>query len=180
MLYYFKAFHIVGFVAWFAGLFYLVRMFVYHVEAQEAASPRREILSTQFALMERRVFRIICTPALVLTWLMGLSMLWLHGLEWFRANLWMHHKLALLLLLTGYHFWCGRLIRRLGKGERPFSSFQFRLLNELPTLFLVLIVFLAVLRDSLHPLKLLMGVAVFGFGLFLLARWYKRRREGAA
>ncbi|RMF21886.1 MAG: TIGR00701 family protein, partial [Bacteroidetes bacterium] len=165
------------FVAWFAGLFYLVRMFVYHVEAQQAASPRREILSAQFSLMERRVYRIICTPALVLTWIFGLSMLWLHGLEWFRANLWMHHKLALLLLLTGYHFWCGRLIPRLQQGAVPFTSFQFRLLNELPTLFLVFIVFLAVLRDSLHPLKLLAGVTGFGVGLFLIARWYKKRRE---
>ena len=176
MILYLKAFHIVGFVAWFAGLFYLVRMFVYSAEALEKAEPERSILSKQFILMEWRVYKIICNPAMVLTWVCGLGMLYLYGTEWLKANPWMHLKLFLLILLTGYHHFCKRIIQKIEKGETTFSSFQFRLLNELPTIFLLSIVLLAVLRNSLNFLYAFLGVLAFGFVLYIFAKMYKKHR----
>ena len=173
----FKALHIVGFVAWFAGLFYLVRMFVYHVEAFDKPQPERDILARQFNLMEWRVYKIICNPAIVLTWLFGLAMLYLHGLEWLKVNWWMHAKLVLLLAFSGYHGYCKKIIKRLEKGERPMTSFQFRLLNEVPTLFLVLIPLLAVFKNGFNVWYTLTGMLGFGLLLFAGAKFYKRKRE---
>lgn len=177
MILYLKAFHIVGFVAWFAGLFYLVRMFVYSAESMEKQEPERTILSKQFILMEWRVYKIICNPAMVLTWACGLGMLFLYGTEWLVANPWMHIKLTLLVLMTGYHHFCKRVIKKIEKGETTFNSFQFRLLNELPTLFLISIVLLAVLKNSLNFLYAFLGVLLFGFLLFIFAKMYKKHRE---
>ncbi len=177
MLLLFKAFHIIGFVAWFAGLFYLVRMFVYHVESALKPEPERGILTAQYALMERRVYRIICTPAMVITWMFGLGMLGHYGWMWLAANgNWMYPKLALLLGLTVYHFWSGGLIRRLGSGSIPYTSFQFRLLNEVPTLFLVAIVLLAVFRNTLDVVLAFLGLLLFGQLLYAGARLYRRQR----
>jgi protoporphyrinogen IX oxidase len=173
----FKSLHIVGFVAWFAGLFYLVRIFVYHVEALAKPQPERDVLASQFNLMEWRVYRIILGPAVVLTWACGTIVLFLHGGDWFRENWWMHIKLLLLVLLTGYHHSCKGIIKKLEQGEVPFTSFQFRLLNEVPTLFLVSIVLLAVFRNSLNAFYAFGGILAFGFLLFAAAKMYRRARE---
>ena len=172
----FKSIHIVGFVAWFAGLFYLVRMFVYTVEARDRPQPERDILEKQFNLMQWRVYKIICNPAMMLTWTCGLVMLHLYGLEWLKSNGWMHIKLLLLALLTAYHVYCKKLIGKLEKGETPMSSFQFRLFNEVPTILLVTIVLLAVYRNGLHPVYAIGGILVFGLLMFLGARLYKKMR----
>jgi putative membrane protein len=180
MLFFFKAIHVVGFVAWFAGLFYLVRIFVYHVEAFDKEQPERDILTKQYNLMEWRVYKIIINPAMMLTWTCGLVMLYLHGLEWLKVNPWMHVKLLLLVLLTGYQVWMKRSIRKLELGERPYSSFQFRLLNELPTIFLLSIALLAVYRNTLDFLYAFLGIIGFAMLLFMGAKLYKRSREQAA
>jgi len=176
-LFFFKSLHFVGFVAWFAGLFYLVRMFVYHVEAFDRPQPERDILARQYNLMEWRVYRIILGPAVVLTWVCGVAMLVLHGAEWLKMNWWMHIKLVLLLLLTGYHHSCKGIIRKLERGERPYTSFQFRLMNEVPTLLLVAIVLLAVYRNAFNIWYTLLGIVGFGFLMFAGAKLYKRSRE---
>jgi protoporphyrinogen IX oxidase len=173
----FKSLHIVGFVAWFAGLFYLVRIFVYHVEALAKPQPERDVLVSQFQLMEWRVYRIICRPAMLLTWICGGAMLYIHGWDWLRENWWMHIKLVLLLLLSGYNDSCASIIRKLERGEVPFTSFQFRLLNEVPTLFLVAISLLAVYRNGLNALYAFGGILAFGFLLFAAAKMYRRSRE---
>lgn len=172
----FKSLHIVGFVAWFAGLFYLVRMFVYHVEALGKTEPEKGVLSQQFNLMEWRVYRIICNPAMAITWLFGAGMLFIHGYGWLVASWWMQIKLGLLGLLTVYHFWCKGLVKRLETGKMPYTSFQFRLLNEVPTLFLVAIVLLAVYKNAFNVWYALAGMAGFGFLLFAGAKLYKRAR----
>ncbi len=174
----FKSLHIIGFVAWFAGLFYLVRMFVYDVEAEERPEPERGILKKQFNLMEWRVYRIICNPAMMITWAFGLAMLFWNGLDWLAANGWMHLKLLLLVGLTIYHLWTKRIIKQLESGGLPYSSFQFRLWNEVPTLFLVAIVLLAVYRNTLNFVYAFLGILVFGLLLFLGAKAYKRARTG--
>jgi protoporphyrinogen IX oxidase len=188
-LLFFKALHVVGFVAWFAGLFYLVRMFVYHEEAAEKAEPERGILQRQFNLMEWRVYRIICNPAMMITWGAGLLMLGLGIYSRAVPNYlageignagWMHVKLFLLVLMTVYHLWTKRLIKRMEAGERPFSSWQYRLLNELPTLFLLTISYIAVYGKGgmLNYLYLFGGLVLFIGLLYLGARAYKRRRMG--
>lgn len=179
MILYLKAFHIVGFVAWFAGLFYLVRMFVYHVEAQDKSQPEKDILSKQFILMQGRVYKIICNPAMMFTWACGLGMLsyyYFYHEGWFEANTWIYPKLFLLGLLTAYHIWCKHIVAQLAAGDFKFSSFQFRLLNEVPTLFLLSISLLAVLKNSLHFFYSFLGVIAFGLVLYFAAKAYKRSR----
>lgn len=172
---FFKSFHIIGFVAWFAGLFYLVRMFVYHSEANEKPEAIREDWKKQFTLMQWRVFKIIATPAMVITWICGLSMLAINPAIFQQS--WIYAKLILLVLMVVYHFYCKKIIQNQERGIGTYNSFQFRLLNELPTLFLVAIVILAVLKDFVNFLMLFGGILIFGFLLYLSAKAYKNRRE---
>ena len=172
----FKALHIVGFTAWFGGLFYLVRILVYKREAYDKINPQKDILLAQYKIMSDRVYRIICNPGMMLTWTFGLVMLYLYGWDWFKVNSWIHIKLLLLMGLTVYHLYCKKLIKNLNNGIVDLSSFQYRLLNEVPTLFLVSIVLLAVFRNMLHFGLAFIGVLGFGVILFLFARLYKRSR----
>jgi protoporphyrinogen IX oxidase len=186
-LYFFKALHVVGFVAWFAGLFYLVRMFVYHEEAAQQEAPQRSILQQQFILMQRRVYGIICQPAMVITWLAGLAMLAIGLFSKSMINYldpslgtagWMYIKLLLLALLTIYHLWSGQLIGKLAAGQRPFSSWQYRLLNEFPTIFLAAISFIAVYgkMGALNYFYLFGSIAAFVGLLYFGARKYRKAR----
>ncbi len=177
MTYYpfFKAFHIIGFVTWFAGLFYLVRMFVYHAETDQKPLILQEDWRKQFTLMQWRVYKIISTPAMVITWFFGLSMLYVNPT--ILDQTWIKIKLVLLVLMVIYHFYCRAIIVKQEKSEDSRDSFNYRLLNELPTLFLVAIVLLAVVRDFLDFLKLFGGVLAFGILLFIFAKMYKKRRE---
>lgn len=145
--YWFKAFHIVGFVSWFAGLFYLARLFVYHAEADLEPEPAQSILKKQYTLMEKRLYGIITTPAMVLTVLMAGGILSTQPM--LIKQPWLHVKIVLVALLIGYHFFCRRIIRRLEAGEVTLSAQQFRWLNELPTIFLVVIVLLAIFKNNL-------------------------------
>ncbi len=175
LLYYFKAFHIIGAVAWFGGLFYLVRIFVYHVEADQKPDNQQAAFKAQFALMEQRAYKIICNPAMMITWFCGLTMTYLNPDYWTMG--WFHIKFALLVLLSAYHLWCKGMIQKLATGHQPYTSFQFRLLNELPTIFLVSIVLLGVLKDALNSIYAFGGVLLFGLSLFIFAKLYKNSRE---
>jgi protoporphyrinogen IX oxidase len=140
----FKAFHIVFVVSWMAGLFYLVRLFVYHADANRDQEPRRGILAPQYALMERRLYDIITTPAMVLTWITAAVMLWLQpGL---LHEPWLQAKGLLVLLLTAYHGLCKRVMRELAAGSISRTGEFFRLANEGPTLILVLVSVLVTLK----------------------------------
>ena len=172
----FKTIHIIGFVAWFAGLFYLVRMFVYHTEAFDDEEPKQSILRERYALMEDRVYRIICTPSLVITWIAGMSIIYLYGLEWLKVNYWLHAKLVLLILLTIYHFYCKTIYLKLRKRKTAFSSFQFRVFNELPTLFLITIVILAVFKNMTNAVYAILIVILLGILFYIFAKAYQRIR----
>jgi len=174
---YLKAFHIVGFVAWFAGLFYLVRMFVYHTEAYDYEEPKKDILRSQFNLMEWRVYSIICNPAMMITWTFGLLMIYFYGFEWFKVNHWLHFKILLLILMTGYHLYCKSLIRKLEKGKTGFSSTKFRLFNEVPTLFLILISSIAVFKNGTNPLILVVSIVGVILLLVVMTKIYKNIRD---
>jgi len=143
----FKAFHIVGIVVWFAGLFYMVRLFVYHVEANEQPEPDRTILQKQYQIMEKRLYSIITTPGMVVTVVMAIAMLILA--PDLLKETWLHVKLTLVALLIGYHHYCARLMKQMAAGKFTWGSQQLRWLNEVPTIFLVVIVLLAVFKNQL-------------------------------
>ena len=143
----FKSFHIVGFTVWFAGLFYLVRLFIYHVEANEKPEPARSILKEQYQIMEKRLYSIITTPGMLVTIAMAIGIISTEP-EIIHQR-WLHIKLGLVALLICYHFYCSSLMKKLAVDECKWSSQQLRGLNELPTLFLVAIVLLAIFKDSL-------------------------------
>jgi len=179
MILYFKALHVFGFVAWFAGLFYLVRMFVYHVESGQKPEPDRSILQAQFTLMQKRVYKIICNVAAILTWSCGTAMIMLHGKDWFVMNTWLHIKLVLLFILTGYHYYCKLVIARLERGEEVMSAFGFRLFNEVPSILLLTIVLLATLRSMEEFVLTLPYILAFGVAIYFIAKIYKRVRGKA-
>jgi putative membrane protein len=132
-----KALHIVFMVTWFAGLFYLPRLFVYHAMADDTVSVER------FKVMERKLFFGIMTPGAVLTIGFGL---WL-WLGWFRgAGGWLHAKMALVALLAAYHLWCYRLMRDFAAGRNRRSHVWFRWFNEVPVILLIATVVLVVLK----------------------------------
>ena len=125
--------------------------------------------------MQWRVYKMIATPAMVITWVCGISMLIINPAV--LQGVWMHIKLSLLVLLAAYHFYCKRVIVLQEKGVDKGTSINYRLLNELPTLFLVTIVLLAVLRDLQDFGKLFGGILIFGLVLFFFVKMYKNKRE---
>ena len=132
-----KSLHVIFMVTWFAGLFYLPRLFVYHALAEDAVSVQR------FLVMERKLFWGIMTPGAVLTIAFGL---WL-WLGWFRdASAWLHAKVALVALLVVYHLWCLRLLRAFAAGRNTKSHLWYRWFNEVPVLILIATVLLVVLK----------------------------------
>ena len=133
-----KAFHIIAVVCWFAGLFYLPRLFVYHAMSSDSISQER------FTIMERKLYRGIMHPSLVATLLLGISMLYMNP-ALLKAG-WMHVKLTLVALLIIYHFYLGAIYKRFAQGENQKSHVFYRWFNELPVLFLVAIVLLAILK----------------------------------
>ena len=145
--YWFKAFHLIGIVVWFAGLFYLVRLFVYHAEAEQEPEPARSILKKQYGIMEQRLYSIITTPGMILTVAMAIGLISTEP-EILKSS-WLHIKLAFVVLLIGYHHFCKSIMKKLEKGECKWTGQQFRALNEAPTILLVLIVLLAVFKNSL-------------------------------
>ena len=133
-----KAFHIVAIVTWFAGLFYLPRLFVYHAAADDAASRER------FKVMERKLYRGIMLPSMIATLVFGISLLVLSP-EWMKQG-WMHTKLALVVLLIGYHHMCGAFLKRFAADSNTRSHVFFRWFNEAPVLVLLAIVILVVVK----------------------------------
>jgi protoporphyrinogen IX oxidase len=145
--FWFKAFHIIGVVVWFAGLFYLVRLFIYHAEANEEPEPAQSILKNQYGLMEKRLYHIITNPGMVVTVVMAAGLLTTEP-EVLKQG-WLHVKLAFVAFLLAYHFYCGYLMRQLAVDACGWTGQQLRALNEAPTLLLLVIVLLAVFKNSL-------------------------------
>jgi protoporphyrinogen IX oxidase len=133
------AFHIIAVVAWFAGLFYLPRLFVYHTTAEDQAGRER------FEMMESKLYRVIMRPAMIASIVLGVMLL---VLAWqaFAAAGWIWAKLAGVVALVGYHHYCGRLIRDFAAGQNRHSEKFYRLFNELPTVLLIIIVILVVVK----------------------------------
>ncbi len=171
----FKSFHIVGFTVWFAGLFYLVRLFIYHVEANDKPEPARSILKKQYQIMEKRLYSIITTPGMLLTIAMAAGIISTEP-EIIHER-WLHIKIGLVVLLLGYHHYCKTLMKKLAVDECKWSGQQLRALNELPTLFLVAIVLLAIFKNGL-PTDIT-GYLIVGLVVLMAAtiQLYARKRR---
>ena len=167
-----KALHIIGFTCWFAGLFYVVRLFVYHAEAAAQPPHARDVLWPQLELMQARLWNIITVPAMWVTLGAGLSMLWLKG----SLEPWLHVKLGLLGLLVIYHLYCGHIRRRQRARSCRWTPRGLRVFNEGATLLLVAIVFLAVKKDTLSMWSAMGGLLALGVALMIGIRVYRRLR----
>jgi len=172
-----KALHIIFLVCWFSGLFYIVRLFIYHTEAQQLEHTERTILSRHFITMESRLWWIITTPAMILTVFFGLSMLIYPGHTYLIYQPWMHVKLGFVVLLIFYHLCCQRIFSQLRQNQFRWSSQQLRIWNEIATLLLVAIVFIAITKSAMNWWKGLVGFILVAVSLFILIRVYKRIRK---
>lgn len=174
---YIKALHIIFIVTWFAGLFYIVRLFIYMMEAHESASePARSILLNQYKVMAKRLWFGITWPSAALTLLMGASLLFSYGYHRAMPQ-WLWIKLAFVVGLYAYHFKCHQLFRQLQEDKKIWSSQKLRIWNEVATVFLIAIVFLVILRSTLSMAYGLLGLILFSALLMLAIRVYKKMRE---
>jgi putative membrane protein len=172
---YVQAVHIIFVVSWMAGLFYSVRLFIYHTEANDKPEQERLILQQEYQKIEHKLWHIITTPAMVLTVLAGITMLVINpGL---LKMPWMHVKLAFVIGLLAYHFICQRIMNQLKNGVFKLSSFKLRLWNEVATIFLVAIVFTVVLKSAVDWLYGLFGLLLFSTVIMMAVKWYKSYRK---
>ena len=136
----FKSLHLISVISWMAGLLYLPRIFVYHVENFE----KKETIKI-FETMERKLYNYIMRPAMILSWLFGFILIYLNGLE-SLASLWLQIKLVLVFILTIYHEYLGKCLRNLRDGSDNKSSKFYRIINEIPTILLILTVFVVIFK----------------------------------
>ena len=178
----FKTLHIVGVVVWFAGLFYLVRLFIYHVEADEMDPDLSLAFKSQYGLMEKRLANIITTPGMIVAVTMAIGLLVAQP-TWLQQG-WMHVKLAFVAALLVYHWFCYRLMGQLQAGHCQWSGQQLRALNELPTLLLVIVVMLVVFKSQFPTSAatwFIVGLVVFmAASIQLYARWRRLKAESIA
>ena len=172
---YIKALHLIFVITWFAGLFYLPRLFIYHIEARKKPREVSDILIAQFKIMEKRLWYIITWPSAILAILFALWLLYLIPSWLFQS--WMLIKIGFVVILLIYHIKTHNMFLKFQKGTDKYSNFFMRLWNEGATLLLFAIVFLIILRDDLHWLTgtlVLIGVAIL---LMLGIKAYKKVRS---
>ena len=171
---YIKALHIIFVVTWFAGLFYIVRLFIYEIEAKDKPEFEQQILINQFRIMQRRLWYGITWPSAILTWVFGLWLLF-DNIDFLKMS-WFHVKLSAVVLLTLYHLSCGIILTQLKNQKCNYTSGQMRIWNEVATLFLVTIVFVVELQHALNWIWGLIGLICFAALLMLAIRSYKKLR----
>lgn len=172
---YIKSLHLIFVITWFAGLFYIPRLFVYQIEAFQKPSPEKEILGEQLKLMTKRLWYIITWPSAILATCFAVILLILQPI-WLQQS-WMHLKLGFVVLLFAYHFKCHHLFNQLQNDVVKWSSNQMRLWNEGSTIILFSIIFLVILRDTLNWIYGLVGLILLMLVLMLGYKMYKRFRE---
>jgi putative membrane protein len=172
---YIKALHVIFVVCWFAGLFYMVRLFIYTKEANEREEPAKRILTTQLTLMQKKLWFIITWPSFILTFIFGPWMLLLNPI-WLTFP-WMWLKLIFVGLLALYHLQCHAYYKQQKAGIFKPSSFKLRLFNELATIFLVAIVFLIIVRSTGGLVWGMLGLFIFAALLMGGVFIYKRHRR---
>ncbi|MFL2596487.1 MAG: CopD family protein [Flavobacteriaceae bacterium] len=173
---YIKALHLIFVITWFAGLFYIPRLFIYHIEATKKTKQEADILVPQLKVMTKRLWYIITWPSAILCiifafWLLLLIPSWI-------AQSWMHIKLTFVVLLIAYHLKTHQIFLKLQKDKIVYTSMFMRIWNEGATLLLFAIVFLVILKDSFHWIFGLFGILGLGVILVLGIRLYKKNRIG--
>ena len=136
----FKSLHLIAVISWMAGLLYLPRIFVYHVENLE-----KKETTEIFEVMEKRLYFYIMRPAMILSWLFGIILIYINGVE-ILSQLWMHIKLGLVILLTIYHEYLGICLKSLRLNTNTKTSKFFRIINEVPTIILIFIIFIVIFK----------------------------------
>ena len=167
--------HIIFIVTWFSGLFYIVRLFVYQIEARSKPEPEKTILENQYRIMAKRLWYGITWPSFVLTLIVGPWLLWINP-----ALLQLDYMQVKLVMVGGlifYHFACHAFFLKIQKGEGNFTSSFFRLWNEVATLFLVAIVFIIVMKNQMNWIYGTLGFLLFGLMLMLAIKLYKNYRS---
>lgn len=172
---YIKALHIIFIVTWFAGLFYVVRLFIYQREALDKPEPDRSILGTQLKLMTHRLWYIIAWPSAIITLILGGLMIYQY--PGMLQLPFMHIKLSFVLLLYVYHFLCHKLYLQLQNDVGKYSSTQLRIWNEIATLILISVVFIIVLKNELNWLKGTLGFILVAIALMIAIKIYKKLRN---
>lgn len=172
---YIKSLHLIFVVTWFAGLFYIPRLFINHIEAHAKPSPDKEILTTQLKLMTKRLWYIITWPSAVLCVLFAIWLLLLMP-GWLQQP-WMHLKLGFVFLLLLYHLKCHQIFKQLQRDEVKYTSNFMRVWNEVTTILLFAVVFLVVLKDTFNWIYGVVGIITLGILLMLGIKLYKRIRD---
>jgi putative membrane protein len=170
-----KALHIIFVVSWFAGLFYLPRIFVYLTEAQERAEIERNVLTEAYLKSSKLLLNAIMMPAMCLTLLSGATMLYLTP-EWLAQG-WLHIKLLFVVGVVGYHLYCIKLAGEYRQGKFRHTSIQLRLWNEVATILLFAIVFLVVLKSTVDWLWGVLGLLIFSISIMAAVKFAKKIRE---
>lgn len=172
---YLKSLHIIFVVTWFAGLFYIVRLFIYQAEAEKKPSPNKEILQAQYKLMSWRLWYIITWPSAILASVFAIWMLVLNPS--YLGMSWMLIKLGFVGLLFLYHLFCQRIFSQFQQDNITFGSFKLRMFNEISTILLFAIVFLVVLKSTIDWVWGTVGIIGIGIILMLGIKLYKRIRN---
>ena len=172
---YIKSLHLIFVITWFAGLFYIPRLFIYHIEAQQKPAPESTILSEQLKLMARRLWYIISWPSAVLATIFALWLL--HLAPYWLQQPWMQVKLVFVVLLIAYHIKTHLMFKSLQRDETHYTSNFMRLWNEGATLLLFAIVFLVILKSTLNMFYGLLALLCLAGILMLGIRLYKKTRK---
>ncbi|RTY95965.1 CopD family protein [Flavobacterium sp. GT3R68] len=172
---YLKSLHLIFVITWFAGLFYIVRLFVYQIEAAEKQSPEKEILQKQYKIMTYRLWYIITWPSAILASIFAFSLLYL--MPGFLEQDWMQVKLGFVFLLYLYQLKCHQIYLQLQKDEIKQSSNFMRLWNEGATIILFAVVFLVILKNAVNWIYGVLGIFLFSIIIMLGFKMYKRIRE---
>lgn len=172
---YIKALHLIFVITWFAGLFYIPRLFIYNIEALEKDEPEKTILSKQLKLMTKRLWFIITWPSAILASIFAFMLLFMIP-EWLQQP-WMHVKLAFVVLLYAYHIKTHLIFKQLQNDEVKWTSNQMRIWNEGSTLILFSVIFLVIVRDAINWIYGVIGIFVLAIMLMLGIKLYKRIRS---
>lgn len=172
---YIKSLHLIFVITWFAGLFYIVRLFVYQIEAHHKPSPEKEILGKQLKIMAKRLWYIITWPSMILATAFAIWLVVLRS--FYLTDAWMQVKLGFVVLLILYHLKCQSIFRNLQKDRVIYSSNFMRIFNEGATIILFAVVFLVVLKNAVNWIYGTVGIILFSVLLMLGYRLYKRIRE---
>ncbi len=169
----FKALHVIFIVSWFAGIFFLGRMFIYHREALDKTQVEQDILIPLFSSAEKRIMFIIILPSMLITLGLGLSLMAASGA--YREG-WFHFKMVFVILFIGYNHYCVRIRKKLANKDLSLSSLKLRLLNEVPFLFLVAIVFTVFLRSFFSGLWAATVVVSIAVLLMIIAFLIRKKK----